>query len=128
VEAVVTFEHVEAVVTFEEVRSANMATKPKALPFFKQPAEEFVIAGKFDTVLLTGETIVAATSTIVAEDKDGFDVSSEILSGKEVDSYYLKTTVLGGEVANSPYKITFTAVTSLGNVWEVDAKMHVVDV
>lgn len=105
-----------------------MATKPKAEPFFKQPTERFVIAGKFDTVLLTGETIIAASSVITAEDKDGFDVSSEILSGKEVDSYYLKTTVLGGEVANSPYKITFLAVTDLGNQWEVDAKLHVVDI
>jgi len=105
-----------------------MAIKPKALPFFKQPAEEFTIAGKFNTVLLTGETIVAASSTITATDKDGTNVSTSVLSGKEVDGYYLKTTVYGGAVASSPYKITFVAVTSLGNTWEVDAKMHVVDV
>jgi hypothetical protein len=104
-----------------------MATKPSLLPFFKQPAEEFVIAGKFNTVLLTGETIIVGSSSINAVDKDG-NAANSILSGKAVDGYYLKTTVKGGLVASSPYKITFVAVTSLGNIWEVDAKLHVVDI
>jgi hypothetical protein len=44
------------------------------------------------------------------------------------DTTKLKTTVkAAGTAAASPYKITFTAVTSLGNTYEIDGKIRVVD-
>jgi hypothetical protein len=33
----------------------------------------------------------------------------------------------GGTAAASPYKITFIAVTSLGNIYEIDGKIRVVE-
>jgi hypothetical protein len=129
VELTKTFDHVEIQVTFEEVKVEDMATRPKIEPFYKQPSESFVIAANYDTVLVDGETLLVGDCEITATDKNGADVTSSVISGKEVDGAYLKTTVLGDtEITLQPYKITFVAMTSLGNIFEVDAKMNVVNI
>lgn len=106
----------------------TMGRKPTLSVFYKQPDEKFVIAGDFTDELTTGEAISVSSSSVSAVDGDGNDATSTVLSGKEVDGAYLKTTVLAGTEGSSPYKITFKAVTDLGNVWEIDVRMKVTDV
>lgn len=95
--------------------------------FARQIYEEFPIAGDYVNVLETGETLVLATSSVLAEDKDGTDVSDTVLdqATKEVSGSQLKILVRAGSVSASPYKITFRAVTSNGYKWEIDAEMVV---
>ena len=101
--------------------------------FTKQTYEEFYIAGDFsededgNDILDSGETIVLASSTVAAEDKDGTDVSSTVLdqSTKTVDGSQLKMLCKAGAEASSPYKITFKAVTSSGNKYEIDVRMNI---
>jgi hypothetical protein len=108
--------------------AVTMDRKPTVSVFYKQPDEKFVIAGDFTDELTTGEAISVSSSDISAVDSDGNDATSTVLSGKEVDGAYLKTTVLAGTENGGPYKITFKAVTDLGNVWEIDVRMKIADV
>lgn len=94
--------------------------------FVKQPWEEFYIAADFSLVLGATETIVEGTSTVTAADYDGNDVTSDLLeSGSEqVDGDYYKVRCKGG-VDKTNYKITFKAITSLDNKYELDVRMKV---
>lgn len=98
--------------------------------FEKQEYEEFVIAGEYEDVMTTGETITDGTSTVTAIDKDGNDVSSTILeqSTKTVDGTQLQMRCKAGTYAASPYQITFKAVMSTLNKWEVDVIMWVKEI
>ena len=98
--------------------------------FSKQPYETFPIEAEFGNVLLEGEEIIAATSDVSALKGDGStDATSDILTvaQKAVNSAgsALQIRVKDGVAADSPYKITFRAVTDLNNKWEKDVEMTV---
>jgi len=104
--------------------------------FTKQNSETFFISVDFTDVLETDETIVVGSCTVVAKDVAGADTSSGVLAagsiavGDAADGTtdgVLKIKVKAGTEALSPYKITFTAVTSLNNTWEKDIEMCVVE-
>lgn len=93
--------------------------------FEKQSWETWIIAMDISDDLEDGETILLATSSISAVDKDGNDVSNDVLdsSGKAVSGPLLQIRVFAGDESLQPYKITFRAVTSLDNKYELDVKM-----
>ena len=95
----------------------------------KQPNELFTIAGEFDDVLDTDETIVLGSSSATAIDGAGTDCSATfVVPGSiAVSGTQLRCKIQGGTVALTPYKVTFLAGTSLGNVYEVDAITTIVD-
>ncbi|MDY6957797.1 MAG: hypothetical protein SVK08_01435 [Halobacteriota archaeon] len=95
--------------------------------FSKQNYETFTVAANFTNVMNSDETIVLASSDVVAEDKDGNDVSDTVLvsGSKAVDGFNLKIRVQAGTAASSPYKITYKAVTNVGEQYEVDQFMEV---
>ena len=95
--------------------------------FEKQPWEEFSIWGDFIDNKETGETADLVTSSVVAEDKDGTDVSTTVLDQTTiaVSGTRLEIKVRAGTASVSPYKITFKIGTSLGNKWEVDVMMKI---
>ena len=95
--------------------------------FSKQPSEKFYVAGEFRKVLEYGETLVLASCTVAAEDKDAADMGTTVLdqATKAVDGTQLKIRCQAGAENKSPYKITFLATTSNGNVWEVDVEMEI---
>lgn len=95
--------------------------------FSKQTYESFTIAANFENVMNSDETIVLASCSVVAEDKDGTDVSDSVLvSGSiAVDGFNLKIRVQAGSASASPYKITYKAVTNVGEQYEVDQFMEV---
>lgn len=104
---------------------------PELKHFYKQPAESFFIDANFEDVLTTGEDIILNSSDIVAEDKDGTDVTATVLDTSVkyiLDATKLAVRVQNGSEAASPYKITFTIVTDLGNTWEVDVELRVEEV
>jgi hypothetical protein len=102
--------------------------------FEKQNYEEFFIGGDYVDVLESGEALSLAPSTVIAEDKDGNDVTSTVLeaSTKALDdsedggtNNVLKIRCRAGVEASSPYKITFKGETTLANKWEIDVKMKI---
>jgi hypothetical protein len=103
----------------------------------KQIYESFFIGGSIYNVQQSGEAIVLANSTVVAEDKDGTDVSSTLLSqatkslGDDENggtNNVLKIRLQGGTEAASPYKVTFKMETDQANKWEVDILVKVEEV
>jgi hypothetical protein len=104
--------------------------------FEKQSREIFPIWGSILNVQDPDETIILATSTVTATDKDGKDAgeilnqSTKILNDDPDGSYndnLLGIKVRGGSSEFSPYYITFLMWTSASNRWEVDVKMKVKD-
>ena len=97
--------------------------------FTKQNSETFFISADYSDVLETGETIIVGSSTVVAEDVAGVVATADVLTGGSiaVSGDTLKIKVKEGTEALSPYKITFKAVTSLGNTWEKDVSMEIVE-
>lgn len=95
--------------------------------FEKQPWEEFSIWGDFINNAATGETAKLSSSSVIAEDKDGIDVSITVLdqAAIAVSGTQLKVKVRAGTANVSPYKITFKIGTSLENQWEVDVMMKI---
>lgn len=100
----------------------------KVKPIEKQPFEAFPVYGNFAKVLVEGETIDVDQSTIIITDKDGNgDESMVDLPTKNVQETKLVVRIQGGDPALVPYNVSFRAVTSLGNRWEVDAELQVVE-
>ena len=102
---------------------------------YKQAWEAFYIAGSILKVQTDTEVIVLANSSVLAEDKDGNDVSTTFLEqatkvlgtdpkGSFADNQ-LEIRIRDGEEALSPYKVTFRMETDEGNKWEVDRKVEV---
>ena len=110
-----------------------------ALEFFeKQNYEEFFVAGDFvDVITTTGEKLVLATSSVVAVDREGTDVTNTVLetATKKLDTSpdsasgftdnMLAIRCKAGVQASSPYKITFYGVTTEDNKWEIDINMKI---
>lgn len=104
---------------------ANFSAENK---FTKQPYEEFAISTDFSSNMLAGETITGQTVTVV--DKTMTNVSSTITNQTSVSNdgnSKVIVLVRAGTKADSPYKITFRCVTSLGHKWEHDIQMTVKD-
>jgi len=97
--------------------------------FTKQSSETFFISADYEDVLETDETITALSSSVVAEDMAGLDVTADVLAAGSiaVDGSKLKIKVKAGTETLSPYKITFIAVTSLNNTWEKDVSMDIIE-
>ncbi|MCK5681163.1 hypothetical protein KAI46_10185 [bacterium] len=99
--------------------------------FSKQAYEVFWISSSFANDLGTSEAIVISSSAVTVTDKDGTDVTSDVIVAGTLscDSTVQITQVQikGGDEAASPYKITFRIVTdsSPANKWENDIKMKV---
>lgn len=93
----------------------------------KQPLETFMIDADFSAVLITGETIELSTSTITAVDVNGDSATSTILdlTTKAVEDSKLRIRIQDGVSDDSPYKITFKAVTSESNTYELDVMLEV---
>lgn len=102
--------------------------------FEKQPAEKFMISGSIYKRQETSETVNLSSSSVAAVDKDGSDVTSTVLdSGTKAlasdsrggSNNMLKIRCQAGTENASPYQITYTLVTSLGNTFELDVRMDV---
>lgn len=93
----------------------------------KQSWEEFTIAGDFTDQADTGELASLVGSSVVAEDKDGNDVSATLLDQGTiaVDGTQLRILLRAGTEDLSPYKVTFKIQTSLNNKWEIDVKVRI---
>lgn len=103
----------------------------------KQPYERFPLYGSIYKVGETGETVVLATSTVTARDRGNRDVSSSLLvaASKAVvndprggSANALKILITGGTTVGSPYTVTFKMATSLGNLYEVEARVVVEEI
>lgn len=94
--------------------------------FKKQPAEKFDISVDFGAVLDEGETIDAGTSGVTAIDMaDNTDASATVLEGGDTIVTSTMIHKVKGGANGSKYKITFTAGTSNGNIYEKDIVMEV---
>jgi len=95
--------------------------------FIKQPYESFTVNADFENVMNTTESISVSSSDVVAEDKDGNDVTDTVLvsGSKAVSGFTLQIRVQAGTAAGSPYKITYKAVTDVGEKYEADQFMEV---
>lgn len=98
--------------------------------FKKQSYEKFGVEGDFSKVLATGETLVLGSSVVIAEDKDGNDMSTTVLNQASLSVVGAKLVIQckAGVATESPYKITFRTVTSANNQFEVDARMKVKEI
>lgn len=105
-----------------------MGSTPKVKNFVKQPWESMVPYGDYEDQLETGETITIGSSSVTVVDSNGDDASADVFSGVPyvADDYKLCQRVVDG-ADRETYTITFKAVTSLNNKWEVDCKMKVVE-
>ena len=98
--------------------------------FSKQPYETFPIEADFVNVLADGETIVLGTSDVSALKSDGSTDATGIVltvAEKAVSGSLLQIRVKDGVAVDSPYKITFRAVTSDSNKYEKDVEMAVAE-
>jgi hypothetical protein len=95
-------------------------------PTIKQPYEDYTVAGDFSEVMAAGETIsVAGVSALNRNQEDAseiFEPTSVGISGQSVS-----VRIFGGIVQLSPYKLTFRVQTSVGDSWEVDGQIIVVE-
>ena len=89
--------------------------------FSKQAYEEFSIAADFSENMEDAETI--ATTTVAAIDKDTGDAAG-VVGTATVDGQTSVAPVSGGAPGKT-YVVTFQAVTSAGNRWELDIGMKV---
>ncbi len=98
--------------------------------FEKQSFEEFVISASFENDLDDGEEIDLVASSVSAVNSAGEDASSDVLNVSTLSldgTDKLKVQVKGGDEENTPYKITFKAITNatVPNKWELDILMKI---
>lgn len=113
---------------------------PVATTFYKQPYESFIVGIDFSHTMEEGEELVLGSCNVTAVDKDGADVSSDIVDNTAkavttadaaditttpVTNAMLATRIKGGTVALSKYLITYRVTTTLSNKYEVDLKLSV---
>lgn len=108
----------------------------------KQSWEAFYIAGSILPWQEDGSTEVVelATSTVIAEDVDGTDVSvtflvqgTKVLSSDPDGDFTnnmlsIRLAGDGGLEADSPFKVTFKMITDEGNQFEVDVMVYVKEI
>ncbi len=101
----------------------------------KQPFEQFAVHGSIIDVQTTSEKVVLGTSSISIQDKDGLDVTADILvSGSEALSNdprgdyvenMLTCKIKDGVVESSPYWVSFLIITDQGNKYEIDLQVTI---
>lgn len=103
----------------------------------KQEWERFFISGSILNVQDPGEKVVLASSTVVAVDSEGTDVSASFLDQTSLKldtdpkscstdtNNMLSVRVQAGDETVSPYRVTFKMVTTLGNRYEADMRVGV---
>lgn len=93
--------------------------------FEKQSWESWIIAMDISDDQNTDENILLSESSITATDKNGEDVTDDVLdqSGKAVSGPLLQIRVVAGSESLQPYMIRFQAITDQGNKYELDVKM-----
>ena len=101
--------------------------KPALETIYKQPDESYPVYADFVNVLATGETLDLTSCDVKVEDSAGVDTTDTMVVGLSIQTTKLKTQLQLGTVAASPYKITFTGITNLNNIYEIDGKIRVVD-
>jgi hypothetical protein len=108
----------------------------------KQAWEAFFIYGTILPWQADGSTevVVLATSTVIAEDSAGADVTNTFLDqgtkalasdpdGDFADNMLaVRPLSMGGLEANSPFKVTFKIITDAGNYYEVDVRVEVKEI
>lgn len=97
--------------------------------FEKQSYEEFTIAGDFSLNFADGETI--SSQTVTAVDQADVDATADVIDDSSITNdggARVLVKVVGGDEADSPYKITMRCETSAGHKWELDVRMNVVEV
>lgn len=94
-------------------------------PLEKTVYEEFPISGNFSRVLEDGETLDAASYTVIF-DEDGVDKTAEMLPGDNQRVGALLTTLIIGGTLGVKYNMSFVAKTSLGNTWEVRVEVEII--
>lgn len=109
--------------------------------FGKQSWESYIIGVDHSKNLASGEYIVLGSSTIIAADADGEDVTDTVLdndamavgtaSQSDIDVTPVTNGLLSTRIRSGTsgviYTITFKAVTSENNKFETDIKMKVED-
>jgi len=115
-----------ATFTHASIAAATTKSTTTLSCFVKQINETFLVYGDFSNVLGNTETIVLGSSSVSAVDNAGSDATATILTAASlaVSSDSLTVPCKAGTAALSPYKITFTAVTSLGNTYIVHGLMY----
>lgn len=123
-----TFYVPDAYVGFDYPSATERAKKITLNTIYKQSRESFAIYADFVDTLPSSETILPSQSSVRIVDSSGNDVTATMCRGLEVTDTKLRTKLkAAGLESASPYKVTFTAVTSLGNTYELDGKIRVVD-
>lgn len=117
-----------------------MSTVNKVSPgkLEKQPYEEFVVAADFSKNMdvAGGEDLVLGSCTVVAEDVNGDDATSDVTDqgtisiGTGTEQGWLKCLVKAGTVALTPYKVSFRGVTDStpAEKWEKDVIVKIKEV
>jgi len=98
--------------------------------FQKQPAEKFFFGAQFSNVIDTdNEAIDLSLSTIAAVDSTGVADTSVYVAGSlaVVADTILAVRVQAGVESKSPYKLTYLVTTTLGNKYEKDVLMEIID-
>ncbi len=96
--------------------------------FNKQPHETFAISVDFGRNMEAGEAL--ATQTVTAATATGEDATAEVVRAGSVTNdgaTRVTAVVLGGQPAQSPYKLTVRAQTSIGHQWEHEIILRVVE-
>jgi hypothetical protein len=99
---------------------------PVTFSFTKQPAERFSIGVDWRDRLAATETLSAAEATAQRLDLDGTP-APEVLDGYGIAGPVSYVTVKNG-TSGVTYKITVRVTTTLGNVYEADLTMRVLEV
>ena len=97
----------------------------------KQSYESFILAAGFGNNMASGEELVLGSCSVSALKSDATDATTIVLTVATLavssDGQYLQVRVKAGVEVDSPYKITFKGVTDLGNQWEKDIELSIVE-
>jgi hypothetical protein len=95
----------------------------------KQTSETFSIYGGITNVAQTGEQIIAGTSEVTCQDKDGTNAPDLLSGSPSVSSdglkLYQRIKASEGTEELSPYCITFKMGTNQNNLFEKDAFLYI---
>lgn len=92
----------------------------------KQPAESFLYQFEYENALTSGETITDADAVTQASCNKVAGSEDLTIGSPSMHSTYILVRISGG-TDNENYKLTSRVTTSLQNILELDALMHVRD-
>jgi hypothetical protein len=101
----------------------------KNLVNFKKPWESFYISATFTNGMDDGEVLNDDSSTIIAKDRDGNDVSTTFLNAASIETIVasdkMRVQIQAGTEALAPYTVGFRAITDNDNKLELDVIVNV---